>query len=202
MCGFRVVMLPPRKITIQPTAFLEGPSDVPRRVRPRAQQATGWLQPRVGGREAAGTHLELNKAVQRGDGVGPVPSGSLGAGRWRACALGLGEWVWPDGGPPLGCWGVSTPSSAIPATFRPSWRVQAQPPPLSHPFENKLWDPGSRGIPGPPPWWRGPLRPPCRWCGPPSAAQSTVQARPPTPPQTWCLTGAWRFPAPSGQFPE
>lgn len=105
MCGFRVVMLPPRKITIQPTAFLEGPSDVPRRVRPRAQQATGWLQPRVGGREAAGTHLELNKAVQRGDGVGPVPSGSLGAGRWRACALGLGEWVWPDGGATSGLLG-------------------------------------------------------------------------------------------------
>ena len=117
-------MLPPRKITIQPTAFLEGPSDVPRRVRPRAQQATGWLQPGAGGRLPR-THPELNKAVQRGDGVGPVPSGSLGAGRWRACTLGLGTWVWPNGEPPPGCWGVSTPLSAVPAAFRPSWRVQS-----------------------------------------------------------------------------
>lgn len=121
-------MLPPRKITIQPTAFLEGPSDVQRRVRPRAHRRLGGCSPGLAGGRLQRTHPELNKAVQRGDGVGPVPSGSLGAGRWRACTLGLGAWVWPDGGPPPGCWGVSTPLSAIPAAFRPSWRVQSWTP--------------------------------------------------------------------------
>lgn len=72
--------------------------------------------------------------------------------------------------------GGSAPSSAIPAAFRPSWWVQSwTPAPPSHtPFEHKLWDLGSRGVPGPPGWWR-PHRPPCRWCGSQSATQSTVR---------------------------
>lgn len=128
-------------------------------------------------------------------------------GAWGLGAGGHAHWGWESGSGLTGghLWAAggsahprlpSRPPSGPPGGCRPS------PHPSHTPFENKLWDPGSRGIPGPPPWWRGPLRPPCRWCGPPSAAQSTVQARPPTPPQTWCLTGAWRFPAPSGQFPE
>ena len=202
-------MLPPRKITIQPTAFLEGPSDVPRRVRPRVQQATGWLQPRAGG-QAGGrlrrTHPEFNKAVQCGDGVGPVPSGSLGAGRWRACTLGLGAWVWPDGEPPPGCWGVSTPLSAILAAFRPSWRVQSwtpAPTPLTPRLRTSCGTQAPEASLGPHLGGEapsGPLAPLVVWT--PVSCSEHVQARSPTPPQTWCLTGAWRFPVPSGHFPE
>lgn len=84
---------------------------------PRA--AGDWVARQAGG--GCACTPGLNKAVHRGTGVGPVRSEARGLGRWRACMLVLQAWVWLEwGGHLQAAGGSSTPSSAIPAAFRPS----------------------------------------------------------------------------------
>lgn len=166
------------------------------------QQATGWPGRQAGG---CGVHtrssiklfsVEMESALFV---LGARGLGARGHACW-CCRRGSGL----TGEPPPGCWGLSTPSSAIPAAFRPSWWVQSWTPAPTH-LTSRLstscgtWAPeASLG----PQVGGGPHRPPCGWCGSQSATQSTVQGPALMAPQTQCLTGAWKSPAPSGRFPE
>nr|XP_019817527.1 PREDICTED: uncharacterized protein LOC109559908 [Bos indicus] len=182
-------MLPPRKITIQPTAFLEGPSDVhggsaPARSRRLGGQAVGRLRH---------AHPERNKAVQRGNGVGPVRSGSPGAGRWRACVLVLGGVGLARLGAISGLLGDQHALVCQPGRLQAllvGAALDPSPHPSHTPFEHKLWELGSKVSPGPPAGVWTPV----------SHSEHSPGPRPPMPPQIQCLTGARKSPVLSGQF--
>lgn len=142
------------------------------------QQATGWPGRQAGG---CGVHtrssiklfsVEMESALFV---LGARGLGARGHACW-CCRRGSGL----TGEPPPGCWGLSTPSSAIPAAFRPSWWVQSWTPAPTH-LTSRLstscgtWAPeASLG----PQVGGGPHRPPCGWCGSQSATQSSPGPRP------------------------
>lgn len=158
---------------------------------PPPRAAGDWVARRSGG---CGVHTRSSIKlfnVEMESALFALGAQGLGAGG-RVCWC-WGAWVWPDwraisgllgGQHALVCHPGRLQALLVGAALDPSHH------PSHTPFEHKLWELGSRGVPGPS----------CRGVDPTQPLRAQSRAPLPMPPQTQCLTGARKSPAPSGRF--